>query len=140
MLARRVRLRDSLELAFMQDPASGAEQVAWQRDARQQVEADLPAGSSLRSFDCHASFCRIETGHTGMRQYHEYLQAAFSDPKTSVGTHQFYSTPATDDRRAGETLVTVAYVAEPGQSLRPFSEDAFRCVGDQRPCGAPRTG
>jgi hypothetical protein len=103
----------------MEDPAPSAEQARGKKEGERRLVADLPEGSSLRSFDCHASFCRIETSHAGMKQYGQYVQAAFINPSSALWSAPFYSVPLNDDLHGEGPLVMVAYIAQVGHTLPP---------------------
>jgi hypothetical protein len=69
--------RDQLQIAFALDSQRGAWTVQRQRAAVEALTAALPEGSSLRSLDCRASLCRLETEHQNASQFKSFFRSAF---------------------------------------------------------------
>jgi len=96
------------------DWASRARQTAEER-----VRADLPAGSELRSVECRASICRIETSHADRDGFREFARRAFNDPTTGVWNGGSFSTIVSGNTDPGTPIVVVSYLAREGSNLPP---------------------
>jgi hypothetical protein len=113
-------VRDKLDGVF------AGEQVdtKWAQEARAKAEgklaAAMPATSALRSVECRASMCRVETVHEDLGSYRQFVEKAFQDPETRVWNGGFFSTPV--DKRDDGTLVIVAYLAREGEALPPLAQ------------------
>ena len=112
-----VQIRDSFEMAFTGDHTDPSLDVARLRAARGRIEAALPSGSTLRDFGCRASMCRIETSHTNISHYHEFIRAAFNNPDTEMWNAATFSTRLNDGAGPGQDMVMVSFVAREGQDL-----------------------
>jgi hypothetical protein len=110
-------VRDSFEIAFGGDKPDPGWTGADQRRASQKIQAALPEGSHMRSFDCRASLCRIETSHEDPSHYRAFVRAAFLDPETQLWNAGMFSTRSSDEAAPGEPLVMVSYLAREGQAL-----------------------
>jgi hypothetical protein len=108
-------LRDHYQYVFSEDSADPEWRGGVRRAAVDKVNAALPRGSSLRSFECRSSMCRVETSHVDRRHYGDFLRAAFMNPSTSVWNAGGFSLPV-EDGPSGE-LVAVTYIAHEGQQL-----------------------
>jgi hypothetical protein len=90
----------------------------WRSRARQIVAEKLPGllpeGSSMRSFDCRASICRLETAHKDHDSYMKFIQVAFLRSDSQLWNAATYSTPLNDDPGDG---MMVTYIAREGQDL-----------------------
>lgn len=109
--------RDSYEIAFGSDHPDPGWTAAELRRTNQKVQAALPEGSELKSLDCRASLCRIETSHADLSRYRTFVHSAFMDPATQVWNAATFSTRENDGAGSGEPLLIVSYVAREGQDL-----------------------
>jgi hypothetical protein len=82
--------------------------------ADQKLPPLLPEGSTIRSFDCRASLCRLETAHKDHERYMKFIEAAFLRPDGQLWNGATYSTPLNDDPQDG---FMVTYIAREGASL-----------------------
>ncbi|WP_415829619.1 hypothetical protein, partial [Corallococcus exiguus] len=106
--------------------------TAWARSAEQQakdgVRAALPVPSQLRSVECRASLCRIETEHGDSEQSLTFVRTAFMDPERQVWNAAFVTVRGADS--TDDHIVTVTYLAREGvdlpmeRLLAPGDEDA----------------
>jgi hypothetical protein len=114
--------------------------TAWARDAehtaREGVRAALPDHSRLRSVECRASMCRIETEHADDERSKTFVQAAFMTPGRQVwnGAALFLPSP---DSSPGQ-VVMVTYLAREGMEL-PVKE-LLAPGGGAGGSGAPELG
>ncbi|HMI91828.1 MAG TPA: hypothetical protein VK509_10720 [Polyangiales bacterium] len=60
--------------------AAESRDASWREAAglEAKLNAILPSGSRLRSLDCRASLCKVETTHPDLERYREFLAAGFS--------------------------------------------------------------
>lgn len=97
--------------------------TAWARDAehtaREGVRAVLPDHSQLRSVECRASMCRIETEHADADRSKMFVEAAFMRPERRVwnGAVLFLRSP----QSSPDKEVMVTYLARQGREL-PMKE------------------
>ncbi|NTX08115.1 hypothetical protein [Myxococcus sp. CA040A] len=93
--------------------------TAWARSAEQQakdgVRAALPVPSQLRSVECRASLCRIETEHGDSEQSLTFVRTAFMDPERQVWNAAFVTVRGADS--TDDHIVTVTYLAREGVDL-----------------------
>lgn len=96
---------------------------AWARDAehvaREGVKAALPERSLLRSVECRASLCRIETEHADSTLSYAFVRTAFMTPGRQVWNAAFVSMRGEDS--GDGKVVTVTYLAREGREL-PMNE------------------
>jgi hypothetical protein len=97
--------------------------TAWARGAEHLaaggVKAALPDHSLLRSVECRASMCRIETEHADLDRSQTFVRTAFMTPGRQVWNGGFLSMRAGDS--ADGKVVTVTYLAREGKEL-PMKE------------------
>jgi hypothetical protein len=87
--------------------------------ASERLRATLPEGSEVRSVECRASLCRIETSHTDEQRYESFVRQTFLDPKTQLWNGGLFSTTLDDGQSEGR-LVMVSYLAREGQAVPSF--------------------
>jgi hypothetical protein len=80
----------------------------------QKLPSLLPEGSTIRSFECRASMCRLETAHKDHGQYMKFIRAAFLTPEDQLWNAPTYSTPLNGNPADG---LMVTYIAREGGSL-----------------------
>jgi hypothetical protein len=80
----------------------------------QNLPSLLPEGSKIRSFECRASMCRLETAHKNHGQYMKFIQAAFLSPEDQLWNAPTFSTPLNGNPADG---LMVTYIAREGGSL-----------------------
>jgi hypothetical protein len=108
-------MRDHLEAAFAADPPAAARDLA--QGLEDGARAALPAGSRVRSVECRASLCRIETEHAGLDDYRAFVQRAFfSHDAKQVSIGPVFANPPGEPRH-GEPVVAVVYVGREGTVL-----------------------
>ncbi|WP_163992868.1 hypothetical protein [Pyxidicoccus caerfyrddinensis] len=97
--------------------------TAWARDAEHTAEggvrAALPDHSLLRSVECRASMCRIETEHGDPERSQTFVRTAFMTPGRQVWNGGFLSMRSEDS--ADGKVVMVTYLARQGMEL-PMNE------------------
>jgi hypothetical protein len=108
-------VRDQLERFHETEPVDTGAAAATERLARA-LPALLPAGSALRSVTCRATLCRIETSHSDLHQFQQFIGRAFMDPKTTLAAGPGFA-GRLGETLPGQKLVTVAYVARDGKEL-----------------------
>jgi hypothetical protein len=113
-------VRDNLEIAFGGDHRDSIWSGADQRRTTQKLEGALPEGSSLKSLDCRASICRVETSHADLAHYKTFVRTAFMNPTTQIWNAPSVSMRMSDVDTPGAALVTVSYIAREGQDLPRF--------------------
>jgi hypothetical protein len=98
---------------------------AWSTDAQRTAGARLvgtiPETSELRSIECRASMCRIETVHQDIDHYQPFVYRAFMNQETHLWNGGFFATLLGDP--AKDKVTTVAYLARDGEAL-PSIPDA----------------
>ncbi len=106
------------ESTFAGDPVDPEWTARDRRAAETKLTAALPEGSTLRSFECRASLCRVETRHSNVSRYNEFAWAAFMSPPTEIWSAGAVSVPLADEEIApGQPIVMVSYVAREGKTL-----------------------
>jgi hypothetical protein len=108
-------MRDRMERQFAAQPSGGGVAADGLQRARDRLPAALPPGSSLRSLDCRATLCRIETTHPDLQHYRQYLERAFRDGDTELWNGGMM-TAIVEEANDG-ALLTVAFLAYDGQGL-----------------------
>jgi hypothetical protein len=108
--------RDAYEIAFGEDHGDVSWTAKAMHEATARLSAALPEGSTVRSFECRTSMCRIETSHTDRARYRKFAKAAFMNPGTRLWNGAVFSTTLEDDP-GPDSLVTVAYLARDGHDL-----------------------
>jgi hypothetical protein len=95
---------------------------AWTERAKRLVDERLPAllpeGSTVRSIECRADLCRLETAHADRATYWKFLKAAFLTPRKTFWNGSAYSVPLNDDPSGG---AMVTYLAREGAALPALS-------------------
>jgi hypothetical protein len=79
----------------------------------------LPTGSSVTSFECRSSICRLETAHKDHADYVKFAHAAFMSPTVQLWNAATYTTPLNDDPADG---AMVTYLSREGQALPQIVE------------------
>jgi hypothetical protein len=92
-----------------------------QRTAEARIVGAIPKTSEVRSIECRASMCRIETVHQDLDHYQQYVHRAFMDPETHLWNGGFFATLLGEPTEGRVT--TVAYLARDGEAL-PSMPDA----------------
>ncbi|GEN12107.1 hypothetical protein SAMN05443572_111228 [Myxococcus fulvus] len=109
------QLRQRLEDYFGDEPFD----PAWARSAEQLatdgVRAALPTAAQLRSIQCRASLCRIETEHGDSEQSLSFVHTAFMNPERQVWNAAFVTVRGEDSTE--DRIVTVTYLAREGVEL-----------------------
>ena len=107
-------LRERYEATFARDK----QDTEWALRAKNILEAKLPsllpAGSSVRSFECRASICRLETAHQNLDSYTQFIHVAFLGSSRQLWNSATYSTPLNGDPKDG---LLVTYISREGQPL-----------------------
>jgi hypothetical protein len=109
-------LRVQLDHAFQDEAVDETWTVQAAATARTRMAAVLPETSRLRSIECRASMCRLETAHKDPESYGKFLVGAFHDPATRLWNAGGFSTPLADRDEEGR-VVTVAFLAREGEAL-----------------------
>jgi hypothetical protein len=116
-------VRDSLNVEFESQPPEARNWGGQSRnEARAKLSALLPEGSTIRSFECHAALCKIETTHADLQAYTAFARSAFMDGTSHVWNAPFFITRA-DSGGPSAPPVMVAYIAQPGAQL-PGQDEA----------------
>ncbi len=110
---------NNMESFFVSDPPATDWGGRVEADARRKLQAALPAGSSLQSFDCHETMCRIETSHDSRDDFQKYVRSAFLTRESAVWNAHFYV--ALDDE-SSEHPTAVAFIAREGQTFPKFQQ------------------
>jgi hypothetical protein len=114
--------QDRLDTFFLEErtDASGGQEARQVIHGR--IDAVLPERSSLLAVDCHASLCRIETMHTTLEDFQEFVRSGFMAPETRLWNGGFFASVVGES--AGGEVTTVAYLARDGQGLPAFGTTA----------------
>lgn len=108
-------VRNHLETAFGSEHATASSQ-ARTYSVEKGVRAALPAKSSVRAIECRGALCRIETEHSNMEEFHEFIRNAFQTPDSSIANAPVFAGPLAS-ATSGSTLVAVAYLGSEGAML-----------------------
>jgi hypothetical protein len=110
--------RNTLQTAFEADQPRP---MSWGgmslREGQARLQAVLPEGSLVRSFECHETICRIESMHPDDEHYRQFARAAFMDTTTQIWNAPVFLTQLNEGAGKDEPLAMVAYIAQPGQQL-----------------------
>jgi hypothetical protein len=94
--------------------------LVWSQEAMRTLGGKLPAllptRSVVRSVDCRGSLCRIETSHTSVDDYRDFIQRAFLSSETRLWDAGFFAGLLAEPE-PGQPIVNVAYLAHEGQDL-----------------------
>lgn len=101
-------VRNHLETAFGSERATASSQ-ARAYSVEKGVRAALPAKSTVRTVECRGALCRIETEHSNMDEFHEFVRSAFQTPDSSIANAPVFAGPLASES-SGSTLVAVAYL------------------------------
>jgi len=82
--------------------------------------AILPSGSRLRSLDCRASLCKVETTHLDLERYREFLSAGFSLETQIWSGAASFPTPAPPE--PGQPVVATSWLMKALPPPPPGSE------------------
>ena len=111
----RVDVREKLDGLFREERTD----TDWARTAESQVEDKLqqsmPEGSFVRSVECRASMCRVESVHQDDDTSGRFVRALLKDPAARVWSADAFAAPPQPDER-GRSVV-VAYLAREGETL-----------------------
>lgn len=113
-----VEVQARLDAKFTDERSDAAWAVTSQRLVTTKLSAVLPPASELRSVECRASMCKIESRHEDAVRYRQFAQSAFSDPETEAWNAGFFSTATLEP--GSSRVIAVAYVAREGQELPPI--------------------
>jgi hypothetical protein len=117
-----IEIGERLQTAFEADQPD----LRWSQQAHRAAEARLnallPAGSTLRSFDCRASLCRIRTSHKSAEGYDQFVRSAFLDQTTQIWNAPGYSYREPSDDPENGAVATITYVAREGAALPPIDQ------------------
>lgn len=116
---RRAEVHLQYENAFAEDGSDREWAAAAQRVARDKLPSALPDGSTLRSFECHTTMCRLETVHKDRLSYSKFVEMAFVDPASRLWNGATYSTPLNDGPDDG---MMVTFIAREEHPLPQFIE------------------
>lgn len=108
-------VRNHLETTFGSERATASSQ-ARAYSVEKGVRAALPANSSVRTIECRGALCRIETEHSTMEEFHEFVRKAFQTPDSSIANAPVFAGPLAR-ATSGSTLVAVAYLGSEGAVL-----------------------
>jgi hypothetical protein len=107
--------RARLDGAFLAQQPDPAWTGAAGRLAEARIGAALPAASVLRSVECRASLCRIETEHPDLQRYQQFFQRAFVAPDTRAWNGAVTTAELAE---AGDgTVHVISYLAREGAAL-----------------------
>ncbi|WP_433926504.1 hypothetical protein AB3662_26660 [Sorangium cellulosum] len=120
MEPEEVRFR--LDTVFHDESVDRAWTAGAQATAQRRLSAVLPETSRLRSIECRASLCRVESAHQDPDSYNRFVYGAFHDPATKLWNGGSFATVLPDPDEEGR-VVTVAYLARDGHSLPPVWQD-----------------
>jgi hypothetical protein len=116
---RIARIHEQYEAAFVSDHGDAQWETGAKRLAMEKLPSLLPEGSTVRSFECRATMCRLETHHRDHESYWGFIKAAFMDQTGQLWNGATYSTPLKDNPDDG---LMVTYIAREGQPLPQVSE------------------
>lgn len=124
MIEQFAAAHDALEAAFGAESRDGAWAMNAQRTAETALSAALPPRSAIRSVDCRATLCRVESTHASYAQAKTFVnQLTTRDSRPWNGG--FYTGPVAQDASGAVTFVTYLGregVAMPGIPDRPEGE------------------
>ncbi|MFY2559939.1 hypothetical protein ACN469_20135 [Corallococcus terminator] len=109
------QVRQRLEAYFGDEPFDTAWARSAERQAKDGVRAALPDPSQLRSIECRASLCRIETEHGDNEQSFNFVRTAFMAPERQVWNAAFVTVRGVDS--TDNKVVTITYLAREGVEL-----------------------
>jgi hypothetical protein len=109
--------REGYEAAFAADASDSRWTEASKKIMAQRLQEAMPPGSILRSFDCHSSSCRIETGHPDQDHFQRYLAAAFIEPSTRIPIGSGGYSIRLDTETHEGNLVYVSFMPREGKVL-----------------------
>ncbi len=112
-------LRDRYERLFMTQVVDRAWAEAAQASAGACLTSFLPAGSLLRSIECRASMCRVETSHPDVTTSTQFVRSALLGTYGRAWKGASYSAPL-DSLGASNEVVLVTYLAREGNGLSAF--------------------
>jgi len=117
-------MRDQLEASF-----AGDAPVAPSQDRtpglEKRVRAVIPAGSSVRSFACRSSLCRIETLHPSVEEFRDFVQRGYLtlDFATRVSNGPVFVALLAPPVE-GQPVVGVAFLGRDGTTLPSLTPSA----------------
>jgi len=109
-------IRDTLQSRFVGEEIDRKWSVEAAALVRSHAGARLPEGSRLRSVECRASLCRIETIHRDLAGYRKFLQAPPASPELAWTGPWMTTVLRTED---DGTVLSVGYFGREGASLVP---------------------
>jgi hypothetical protein len=108
-------IRVRYDAKFNDERADAEWSRASQATATTKLSAVLPPSSELKSVECRASMCKIETLHQDVEHYQAFAQSAFMDSTTVPWNGGFFSTGAVEPGTG--KFLAVAYLSREGQEL-----------------------
>jgi hypothetical protein len=124
LVPESAEIRDNLQSWFEADRGAARD---WggqaPRAVTERLHSLLPEGSTLQSFECRATMCRIETTHGSFGAYSKFARSAFTDSPTKLWNAPSFLTRLNKGAAPGEPFVMVTYIAQPGQSLPPEPQE-----------------
>jgi hypothetical protein len=109
--------RSQFEANFARDTPDSSWTTNDARKATEKVMSDLPTGSTLQSFECRSSLCRIETTHESLAAERRFVTTAFINPGSQLWNAGGFSAPSSDQPSPDGRVDTVTYISREGQSL-----------------------
>lgn len=108
----RERISASFDVERIDSAWNGAERARLEKA----LPALLPQGSQLRRVECRSTMCRIESSHTGLPQFGNFVQRAFVSGDDRVAESGFFAGPL-GEPEPGQPVITVTYLARKGHAL-----------------------
>jgi hypothetical protein len=96
------QMRAQLQAAFLRDAPDAAWTDEMKRDLEAEARKALPAGSLLKSLECHSSLCRMETSHADEASYTAFIHNLVGATWTQKLRGPMMSTRAGDDTPGAE--------------------------------------
>ncbi|HXU63869.1 MAG TPA: hypothetical protein VN962_19360 [Polyangia bacterium] len=105
---------EEYQAVFARETADQAWAARAEEVARAKLGAVLPEGSRIRSVECRATLCRVETAHRDKSSYFTFGRRAFVSGDGRLWNAATFSVPADP---AFSEPVMVSYVAREGYDL-----------------------
>jgi hypothetical protein len=109
-------MRDRYQRAFEAEARDGGWADSAEQAAGDRLKALTPHGSSVRSVECRASMCRIQTAHVDHPTYERFVRGVFIGPQAGIWCAPQLTTLEGPPTERG-TLEAVSYLAREGGSL-----------------------
>jgi len=94
-----------------------AVQVA--KDIRSAIDAALPTGSSVVSFGCRSTLCRLEVDCAGMREHNQLVIKLYKDPDSIMNTLTNGAQANMGEPDPKGRIKSVLYIGKKGKALLP---------------------